>query len=143
MCHFFKKMNITINSSESGACKGCGACSCGKATAVKNMAKYMVFGMPDGSKWAVPVRVIAEHHARYYSKDYRDDVDACMKLHTAPLFDSDQHAIEAWAENNMNWSDVQGWAVQVSPPKAAAFQEGWVNSEKTFVPSIEAAKGNV
>lgn len=112
-------------------CKGCGKCACGRV-AVANMAKQLIVTMPDGSEWAVPVRVVAESHAKYYAKNYEGDTDAAMKLHTAPLFDSDADAITDWAENNMNWADVKDWAKQVKEPDCVDFDDGWVNGEKSI-----------
>lgn len=100
---------------------------------MNNMQKHLQVSMPDGSKWAVPVLAIAENHARYYAKEYGGDHDACMKLHTAPLFDSDYSEIEDWAANNMNWEDVKGRAVLVSAADDEQHQEGWVNGEKSLI----------
>lgn len=100
---------------------------------MNNMQKHMQVRMPDGSLWAVPVQVIAESYSKHYAKDYGGDLDACMKLHTAPLFDSVDDAIYEWAENDMNWSDVAGHAVLVSQGKQVDWQGGWVSGEKKLI----------
>lgn len=90
--------------------------------------KYVV-EMEDGSKWAVPVRLIAEDRAKYFADlEYSGNVEESLKDDTIPLFESDDYEIHDWASNNLNWDEVKAHAIQV---KAADvdFQEGWVNGE--------------
>lgn len=88
--------------------------------------------MPDGSKWDVPVRVIAENRAQYYV-----DIGEFVALNesldeTTELFESDDYEIDDWAANNMNWDDVKDKAVQVQVC-SVDYQEGWCNGEKEVV----------
>ncbi|HFU4527676.1 TPA: hypothetical protein ACJCWB_000478 [Yersinia enterocolitica] len=76
--------------------------------------QHLEITMPDGSKWAVPVHVIQTHAAN-------NDLEI-----------SHEEDIEDWAENNMNWSDVEEFAVMTTPPEED-YQEGWVNGEKKFI----------
>jgi hypothetical protein len=92
--------------------------------------KYLRVTMPDGSKWDVPARVIAENRARYYAKidpntTYEGEFDYTM---------SNNYELKDWAAGNMNWSDVEDHAKRVAvPPLEPDYQEGWVNGEKEIV----------
>lgn len=92
--------------------------------------KQYVVTMPDGSKWAVPVRVIAESRADYYAHEYDGDLDRSLKEDTIPLFETSEADIEDWARNNMDWSDVQHEARLVQTPEEETdYQDGWANGE--------------
>lgn len=94
--------------------------------------KVLRVNMPDGSKWDVPVSVIAENRAKYYSHEYGGDVQKSLEEDTLPLFEADRYEIEDWAANNMNWSDVEKMA-QLAVASETDYQEGWVNGGKTVV----------
>jgi len=85
--------------------------------------------MPDGSKWRVPLLVIARDRAKSYAPEFGNDVIRSLKEDTLPLFESDPGECADWAKNNMNWDDVKDKAVQVSPSESLDYQEGWVNGE--------------
>lgn len=84
--------------------------------------------MPDGSVWAVPVRVIAEDHAAYYYKKCEYQSMEMAMQHTIEYFEDDFEVMD-WAKNNMNWVDVEKFAEQVSGPAPVDYQEGWNNGE--------------
>lgn len=90
--------------------------------------KYYVVEMPDQSKWAIPVRIIAENRATYYAN--ADDISFFESLNedTAPLFESDNYEIHDWAANNMNWRDVKDHAIQVQESDFC-YEDGWANGE--------------
>jgi len=85
--------------------------------------------MPDGSKWAVPVLVIAKNRAKAYAHEYGGDESLSLSEDTKPLFESDDFEIEDWAQNNMNWSDVKESATMITGPTPVDFDEGWMNGE--------------
>lgn len=93
--------------------------------AKQHAKKMLVIDMPDGSKWAVAVEVVAHDRADFYRDGgYQKEFDLAM---------ADPRALIDWAGNEMNWSDVQKYAQQYRPPDpldAEGFQEGWVNGEK-------------
>lgn len=78
--------------------------------------------MPDGSKWGVPVEVIARNRAAYYAHEFDGDVERSLKEDTLPLFESDDYDVEDWASNNMNWSDVAQHAKKIQEAPAPDFQ---------------------
>ena len=85
--------------------------------------KHLKVTMPDGSQYAVPVSVI---HSSIKA-NYREHI-CCGDL-------SDESTRE-WAQNNMNWSDVQSVAVMVCPAPPLSDdgkQEGWVNGKREIV----------
>lgn len=103
----------------------------GKMSNILN--KFMTIKMPDGSTWAVPVRVIAEDRAKYYADEFDGSVEKSLEEDTAPLFEEDDYAIEDWAANNMDWSDVEEFAKELEEEKEVDFQEGWVNGDKEII----------
>ena len=96
------------------------------------MAKHLQITMPDGSKWAVPVDVIAMNRAVYYAKNDGISIEDSLNNDTNPLFESDDFEIEDWAANNMNWSDVEHLAVCTRKGEID-FDEGWANGDKDVV----------
>ena len=95
--------------------------------------KMLTIEMPDGSKWGVPVEVIARSRAAHYAHEFGGDVERSMAEDTMPLFESDDYEIEDWAANNMNWSDVEAQAKKLQDAPAPDFQEAWVNGEKAVI----------
>lgn len=93
-------------------------------------AALYVVTMPDGSRWAVPVDVIAINRADYYKHEFGDDLQRSLDEDTWPLFAEDDYEIKDWAANNMDWSDVEGIAVMIEPPTPPDFNEGWCNGDK-------------
>jgi hypothetical protein len=101
---------------------------------MNNIDKHYVTTMPDGSKWAVPVREIAADRAAHYAKEYGGSYSRSLMDDTIPLFNGDSFEIQDWAQINMNWDDVKDCAVMVSAP-TADFQEGWMNGDHELVDS--------
>jgi len=96
------------------------------------MHKYMTIQLPDGSKWGVPVEMIARNRASHYAKDFGGDVERSLAEDTIPLFESDDYAIEDWALNNMDWNDFDGHQVKLVDAPTPDFQEAWMNGETGF-----------
>lgn len=94
--------------------------------------KVLRVDMPDGSKWDVPVSIIAKNRAEHYAHEYDGDVVRSMQEDTLPLFETDPYEIEDWAANNMNWSDVQHVAT-LAEAGETDYQEGWINGDKEVV----------
>lgn len=88
--------------------------------------------MPNGERWAVPVRLIAMDRAKHYAKEFKGDVTESLVQDTAPLFEDSEYEIEDWAKNNMNWSDVADRAERVGAI-ACDWEEGWVNGNTEIV----------
>ena len=95
------------------------------------MKKYMTIEMPDKSIWKVPTAIIACHRATHYAQEFDGNFQKSMGEDTLPLFNSDEYEIEDWAQNNMNWKDVEKHAVMVSSGEIN-YEEGWANGEKDF-----------
>lgn len=129
-----------VYSTPGGSCVGCEGCECDTAYEIyseeqetkqkgDDMEKRLEVTMPDGSVWAVPVSVIAEHRATERADEFGGDAVRSLNEDTLPLFSMDDYAIEDWAENNMNWEDVRGVAALILVPPVD-YQEGWVNGKK-------------
>lgn len=98
--------------------------------------KFLKVTMPDRSKWKIPVRVIAEHRARYYAeKGVFSSLLESLKQDTLPLFEDDECEIEDWSENNMCWTDVEKYAEKIKDEGLSAedLEEGWRNGSKEIV----------
>ena len=54
--------------------------------------------MPDGSKWDVPISVIAEHRADYYRNEFDGSLERSLKEDTIPLFEDDEFEIVGFKE---------------------------------------------
>lgn len=88
--------------------------------------------MEDGSKWQIPLVVIAMDHAKYYAK--ADEVSYTESYeNTCALFRDDDYEAKDWARGNMNWSDVVQNAIMVQGPEAVDHQEGWINGESAVI----------
>ena len=98
-----------------------------------NIRKAMLHvDMPDGSVWGVLVSSIAYHRASYYAKEYDGDVARSLNEDTWPLFEADKYEIQHWAENNMDWADVESEAFLIQKPISER-QDGWMNGDKEIV----------
>lgn len=99
------------------------------------MPAYLTFNMPDNSLWGVPVDIIARDRATHYASEFDGDVEKSFAEDTLPLFEGDPYQIEDWAQNNMNWSDVEKSAKQIGPPSLDydEFEEAWANAVKEII----------
>jgi hypothetical protein len=89
--------------------------------------------MPDGSRYDVPVRLIAEDRARWLAKVDGVSFEESLNEDTIPCFKGDTYQIEDWASNNMNWDDVKAHAVRVGEPAPVDFDDGWTNGDKRVI----------
>ncbi len=92
---------------------------------------FLVTEMPDGSKWGVEVKEIAENRARHYAHEFDGDVQRSLSEDTLPLFEANRFEIEDWAVNNMNWEDFENTYIIQTATKTD-YDEGWFNGKKTF-----------
>lgn len=95
------------------------------------MNKYLRVTMNDGTRWDVPAEVIAQNRAKYYA-----EIDPTTTLEEEYSYAmEDDGELMDWAANNMNWEDVEKYAVRApdAPKEAPDYQEGWVNGEKEIV----------
>lgn len=102
-------------------------------------SEWLQVKMPDGSFWAVPIGLIAYNRATCFAdefegKELSDRIEKSLNEDTLPLFEEDNYEIKDWAANNMNWSDVKEFAVQIKVDLPEPdYQEGWVNGEKKII----------
>lgn len=84
--------------------------------------KALRVSMPDGSKWDVPLRLVAQSYVDYYQAETVDDA---LRHDDTLIY---------WAENIMNWDEVADKArIAVQPPHVEKYQDGWMNGEKEIV----------
>lgn len=84
----------------------------------------------DGTKWAVPVDMIARNRAEHYAHEFDGDVERSLVEDTLPLFEQDEYEITDWASNNMNWSDFDGHQFKVEDAPPPNFQHAWMDGVK-------------
>ena len=87
-----------------------------------------IISMPDGSKWSIPVSVIASDRAAYFAKEFDGDEDRSLE-DTLQLFESAKYEIADWAKGNMDWDDVKDFATLVETSDEVDYQEGWMNGD--------------
>ena len=120
-----QSFNIHFISRDDRAARGLGK--------AEQMKQRMIVTMPDGSRWGVPVAIIARDRATHYASEFGGDVERSLAEDSVPLFEESEFEIIDWAANNMNWSDVAPHAVRMAESEPADYQEGWVNGDKQLV----------
>lgn len=88
--------------------------------------------MTNGSRWDIPVQLIADSRDEFYSVNTVDQEDTVGFIKSNRLR---RNAIVDWASNNMNWSDVESYAVKVADT-IPDFDEGWANGAKSIIGEI-------
>jgi hypothetical protein len=100
--------------------------------------KFLRVTMPDGSRWDVPIRVIAENRAAHYADEFEGDVARSLAEDTGPFFEEDPSEVTEWSSNQMNFSDFGTLAVKVNDPAPTFdFEEGWRCGRRVIVEDHE------
>lgn len=94
--------------------------------------RVYIFEAPDGSKWAVPVKLIAEDRAAYYAPEFGGDIRRALD-DTYRDFTEDPYEIIEWARGNMVWDDVKRLAVRLRPPVAIDMDVAWANPRNAIL----------
>ena len=103
------------------------------------LKRYYVITTESGKRWGIPAEVIAKNRADYYAEidpdtTWQEEYDAMVRW-----FDEKDYEFADWAKNNMDWSDVEEHAIQLSGAKKHdEIQECWVNGEYEYVAITEA-----
>lgn len=92
--------------------------------------KFLLIEMPDGSKWGVPLEVIARHRAACYVDEFDGSLERSLIEDTMPLFLEDSYAAPDWASNNMRWRRVAEYAQKIEEAKPIDFEGAWTNAPK-------------
>lgn len=95
--------------------------------------KYLSMTLPDGSKWGVPVEIIARNRATHYAIEFDGDVERSLAEDTLPLFEADDYEIKDWAVNNMNWCDFLGHQRKLADAQEPDWEECWMYCSKEVV----------
>ncbi|GFN32560.1 hypothetical protein [Paenibacillus xylaniclasticus] len=90
--------------------------------------KYLRVTMPDGSKWEIPMSVIATNKGENHEYEGVDNIEECIHL---AMHESDESLID-WAENDMNWSEVADHA-QMVEQGTVDYEDGWTNGDKEVI----------
>jgi len=91
--------------------------------------KYIVIDFPEGERYAVSARFVAEERALYYAKkDHPDDKDKRIDC----FLDEREYALNNelelydWVRNNMNWGDLEDEAIRLER-EHTPLSEQWFN----------------
>lgn len=91
--------------------------------------KHIEITFPNGEVWRIPAQVVAEDRARYFSElDFKRGHAADKELaFQAELRFALRHNDELvdYLQNNMDWTDVQVYAVRVFSPEAYNYAEAF------------------
>jgi len=69
--------------------------------------KQIRIEMEDGSKWDVPLNIVAENKANYYCESIAE-----FEREKTLVMNVESEGID-WLQNNMDWDDVKSVAVRV------------------------------
>ena len=105
--------------------------------------KYVRVTMPDGSKYDIPLSIIATDRANYYAKREGGEFNS-KEWHKVfneeynITMEDDYEGLD-WLANNMNWKDVKSYAVKVEDYvlTEADLQEAICNGEKEIIEKEE------
>jgi hypothetical protein len=97
----------------------------------------------DGSKWVIPLTVIARNHGEYYAPIEHDGDIEKATAEALEMFESDEDAATDWAANNMNWSDVREHATMVKGADDTDMQDSWIEGDMVVIDGAEPAAADV
>ena len=96
--------------------------------------------MPNGLIYQITAADIASHQARDFAKRRKAELglnpEQFLDLFRAEYsrIIKDNTLILDWAENNMEWEDVSGYAEILNDPiPGVDLHEGWINAPKVIV----------
>jgi len=95
----------------------------------KKMDKKVRISFSDGTKWDIPVFVIAQNRANIYRSEFGNDVNRSLKEDTLHLFEDNSEILD-WLCNNMDWKDVSMYAELATEPKEVNYAEEFCNAKK-------------
>ncbi len=87
--------------------------------------------MPDGTMWDVSLQVVVDSRDKHYQSEQEDTVGFIRNggLSRFELYD--------WAGNNMNWEDLEPYAVLVPQEKVEIdYAKEWVEAEKDIFGNV-------
>ena len=98
--------------------------------------KYVYVTFSNGETYRIPATEIAESRANYYADiDSEGDesvYDVIFKQEYNYTMNDNFELID-WAENNMNWQDLQGVAEYVGQDDHIDYENEWCNADKEIL----------
>ncbi|MEM1182178.1 MAG: hypothetical protein AAGM22_27770 [Acidobacteriota bacterium] len=82
-----------------------------------------------GETWAVPLVLVARSYARAYEEGHGASPDKALEA-TWWIFDDDPTEALQWARGDMNWGDVEEYAVKVAPAEEIDKQMMWIRGDR-------------
>jgi len=97
---------------------------------MKPMQTWIRVTMPDKTEWEVPLQTIYDGIVDLYVHLGKKYDEACNIADEHVQADED---IIDFAQNNMDWKDVERQAVCVKCVPSVDYQDGWVNGKMEVV----------
>ena len=91
------------------------------------MKKFMIVNFDNGDKYKIPTEIIFKDCLDYYIKESEDETSEEVEKQLREDFE-DSFIIEDWAFNNMNWEDVEKYAIPLEYGEKN-MEELWVNCQ--------------
>ena len=100
------------------------------------MEKYILVTFSNGERYRIPASEIAESRANYYAEIdsegdetkyaviFKDEYDYTMKA---------DFELIGWANNNMNWEDIDGVAEYIGQDDHVDYEDEWCNADKDII----------
>ena len=101
-------------------------------TEKKNIDKICAITITPTETYEIPVLAIALNRAAYFAGKgkFNGDVVRSLKEDTEPLFNSDKSEIIDWAQNNMDWSNVENYTIKkTNKIDETDYQDAWINGK--------------
>lgn len=93
------------------------------------LKKRYYIKMSDGAVYAIPMIEIAMDRAEKLMSQFDDDLAIALE-DTLVLFEKDESKIEQWAKEQIDWSEIQGHAVLITPADSTkTYHFDWKDKE--------------
>lgn len=90
--------------------------------------KSLIIKFSNAEKFEIPARIIAEHRANYYASLDGYEKESNEWYNEINFALNDEYEIIDWTANNMDWKDLEPFAVKVEP-ESFNYEENWGDAE--------------
>lgn len=90
----------------------------------------------NGDLFAVPARIVAENRANYYADIDGYDLQSNEWEAEVLLALNDEMEIEDWAGSNMNWSELEPYAIQMDTGEFD-YEDEWTDADIELLDSCQ------
>lgn len=91
----------------------------------KELKNYVVT-MADGSRYSIPLRIIATDRARALSENGGCSGNFSEALSDSfKLFESNPKKLKDWIYDNITWTEIKHYATKLRDPDPVDYEESW------------------